>query len=262
MSYQNGAVISEGDLVLLYVDERRTKLFKAVRGERVSTDKGFIETDEVIGLPWGAQITLSTGFKAYLLRPLIHDLVMKTFKRVTQVIYPKDLSLIIFLSGIGPGSRVIELGVGTGFLTATLAHYVGDEGIVYGYELREEFAEAALRNLRRIGLSDRVRIKVKDAKEGIDEKDLDAAFLDIPDPWEVFNNVCRALRPSAPVLVFVPTINQVIKVIAKAVRNTYPQLSIYEVLLRDYRPSPEALRPKNLSAPHTGYIIFFRCLKG
>ena len=196
-----------------------------------------------------------------MLRPLVRDLIMKSFERVTQVIYPKDLSLIVFLSGIGPGSRVLESGVGTGFLTATLAHYVGKEGIVYGYELREEFAKTALRNLNRVGLSERVVIKVKDVKEGVDESDLDAAFLDLPDPWSAFETVCEALKPSVPVLVFVPTVNQVIKVVKKAIEDAYPQLRIYEVFLREYLPTPEALRPKRISSLHTGYIIFFRCLK-
>jgi len=212
-------------------------------------------------LPWGSQVILSTGFKAYLLKPLIHDLIMKSFKRVTQVIYPKDLSLVVFLSGVGPGSKVLESGVGTGFLTATLAHYVGDEGKVYGYEVREDFAKTALRNLHRVGLSERVRIKIRDIKEGIDESDLDAAFLDLPDPWNALEVVCSALKPSAPILIFVPTLNQVIKVAGKVTKEGYPQLKIYEVLLREYQPSPDALRPKNMPSSHTGYVIYFRCIK-
>ncbi len=212
-------------------------------------------------MPWGSQTELSTGAVVKLLKPLPHD-YLQSFKRVTQVIYPKDLAFMVFISGIQPGSKVLEAGVGTGYLTATLARFVGDEGKVYGYEIREDFLRVAESNLRRANLLKRVELKLRDIREGIDERDLDAAFLDLPDPWETLNEVFKALKPSAPVVVFMPTANQVIKLLkVLSTRNDVVDLRVYDLTLREYQIDPEAFRPQNLGIVHTGYIVFFRKVK-
>ncbi|MCD6324396.1 MAG: tRNA (adenine-N1)-methyltransferase [Desulfurococcales archaeon] len=248
----------EGDLVLLYVDSRRSKLFKAVRGVRVSTDKGSLNADDVLGLPWGSKVKLSTGVEAYVLKPTLNDILMKGFRRVTQVVYPKDISFVINLLSIAPGSKVLESGVGTGFMTAALAYHVGASGKVFGYEVREDFARTALRNLRLAGLDDRVDIKVRDIREGVDESGLDAAFLDLPDPWEALQEVRKALRPSSPAVIFTPSANQVMKSLRALRSGPFLDLRVYEVILREYQADPEALRPRTLGVMHTGYVVFFR----
>jgi len=45
-------------------------------------------------------------------------------KRKSAIIYPKDSAFMIFIAGIGPGSKVIETGCGSGGLTIALAHFV------------------------------------------------------------------------------------------------------------------------------------------
>ena len=259
--HQSRALISEGDDVLIYIDERRHKVVKVRRGFTFNSDKGVLRHDEIIGRRWGDEVRLSTGAKAYLLRPLFIDYLEHVFKRVTQVIYPKDLGFITLLGSVGPGSKVLEGGVGTGYLTATLANLVGDEGHVYAYEVREEFAEVAKRNLKRLGLDSRVTIKVGDVRKDVKESNLDSAFLDIPDPWNALTTLKKALKPSSPAICFLPTINQVIKLLnALKVRNDVIDIRIYETMLREYTLDPEALRPKTTMIAHTGYIVFFRII--
>ena len=254
--------VKEGDYVLLYIDSRRKRLVKIRRGAVISSDKGVVKHDEIIGKEWGGSVTLSTGTKAYILKPTFYDLLLNLPKRVTQVIYPKDIALMVMLSGIGHGSKVLEGGVGTGFLTAALARSVGPQGHVYCYELREEFAEVARRNLELLGLSDRVTMKVGDVRKDVTEVGLDAAFLDIPDPWNALGSLLRALKPTSPVLAFVPTVNQVIKMMkALEDQGIGVDVHIYELTLREYQPKSEALRPHTLMIGHTGYVIFFRLVK-
>jgi len=212
-------------------------------------------------LEWGTQITLSTGAKAYVLKPTLNDVLMTAFKRVTQVIYPKDISLMIFYSGIKQGSKVLESGVGTGFLTAALAWYVGNEGHIYGYEINEKYVEVARRNLELIGLADRVTIKNKDVTQNVDEAELDAAFLDIPNPWDALPQLNKALKPSATAVIFVPTVNQIIKTTQALLKEGFIDVKVFETTLREYQPNPEALRPKTFYVTHTGYIITARKTK-
>ncbi len=257
---QNRAVVKEGERVLVYIDRRRSKVVRAGKGE-YGTDKGYIRLEDIVGLEYGSAVRTSTGKEARVMRPLLIDYLMRGFRRATQVIYPKDLGFIVLLSGIGPGSRVLEAGVGTGFLTATLAHFVGDEGHVYGYEVREEFAKVARKNLELAGLSHRVTIKVRDVREGVDERGLDAAFLDLPDPWGVLPVLREALTPTSPVVVFLPTTNQVSKLLQAVRAGKYGvDIHVYEILMREFQPKPDALRPESFMVGHTGYIVFFRMI--
>lgn len=255
-------MINIGDLVLIYVDEKRSKVVRVVKGKTLHTDRGYLNLDDLVGLEWGSKVRLSTGVTAYVLKPTLVDLMFKSFKRVTQVIYPKDLAYIVMQSGIGEGSRVAEAGVGTGFLTAVLAWAVGSSGHVYGYEINKEYIEVALRNLEIAGLSNRATIKNKDITQGIDERDLDALFLDMPNPWDVFPHLQSSLKPSGSVVIFVPTVNQVLRTLnymkeSKKLIN----ISVTELMLREYQANQEALRPKSIGVTHTGYIITSRFVK-
>ncbi|MDW8010929.1 MAG: methyltransferase domain-containing protein, partial [Sulfolobales archaeon] len=164
----SSSIINEGDYVLIYVDSKRSKVVKVSRGAKFESDKGTLDLGNVIGLRYGSQVHLSTGARAYLLKPLHIDLVSR-FRRVTQVVYPKDSGFMIVLSGIGPGSYVLEVGVGTGYFTSFIANAVRPSGLVVGYEVRPEYAEVAVRNLAKLGLDRNVVIKVADARQGVEK---------------------------------------------------------------------------------------------
>ena len=159
--------ISEGDYVLLCLDPRRTYMVKVEAGKSFHTHKGFIKLDELIGKEFGAVVQSSLGIEFTALKPSLTDYIMKS-SRKTQITYPKDAALIVMFSGIGPGSRVVESGTGTGALTTALAHYVKPEGRVYSYELREEFQKNAEKNLKRANLLDFVELKSGDVTAGIE----------------------------------------------------------------------------------------------
>ncbi len=251
--------VNEGDEVLVYIDSRRKWITKIVRGRVLGSDRGYIKHDEVIGKVFGSEVRLSMGFPAYILKPLLIDYLEKGFRRRTQVLYPKDIGLIVLLLGIGPGSRVLESGIGSGFMTAVLANIVRPEGRVYAYEIREDFAKLAKENLARLGLDRYVDIKVRDIRMGVDERDLDAAVLDLPNPWDVLDVVYRALKPSAPMVFFLPTMNQIEKLVsALREHGGFVDLRCFEVLLREIRLVPGAIRPETRMIGHTGYILFAR----
>lgn len=259
----NSDIINEGDYVLIYVDDRRRKVVKASRGARFESDKGVLDLGHAVGLRYGSQVPLSTGTKAYLLRPLQLDLVSK-FRRVTQVIYPKDAGFMILLAGISSGSYVLEIGVGTGYLTSFIANVVKPGGLVVGYEMRPEYAEVALKNLSKLGLDKNVIMRVADARLGIEkpgDRTFDAVFIDMPDPWNVYQKLGDVVRPSAPVITFLPTLNQVIKALEFVeLVSCGVDVRVYETILREFEPHAQALRPRTLYTAHTGYIMFFRLI--
>ncbi len=250
--------VMEGDLVLVYVSRKDRYVSEARRGEAIYTPKFVLRLDDVIGLPYGSRVKLKEGLEAVVTRPLLEDVVYAAFTRVTQVLYPKDIGMILVKSGIGPGSRVVEAGTGSGFLTAYLAHTVRPDGRVYSYELRPEFQEVARRNLSILGLDRFVTFKLKDIREGIDEDDVDAVVLDMPSPWAVVKHAYAKLRHGGSFVAFVPTVNQMERAALELRRHGFLDVEALELMAREYKVAPGETRPVTVSVTHTGFLVCAR----
>ncbi len=250
--------IQDGDNVLIYLDARRTYMIKIQAGQTFHTHKGYLKLDELIGREYGEPIKSSMGIYFTTLKPRLTDFIMKS-SRNTQIIYPKDAALIVMFSGIGPGSRVVESGTGTGSLTTALAHYVGSTGKVYTYELRAEFQKNAAKNLQRSKLIDRVEMKSGDVTlTGYDERDVDAVILDLAVPWLAVPYAYTALRPSGVIVSFSPTIDQVVRTTEALRENGFVFIETVECLMRTMQVERGKTRPNTMMTGHTGYITHAR----
>ena len=249
--------IVEGDDVLLYLDRKRTYLVKVEEGKTFHTHKGFIDLSGLMNKEYGSGVRSSTGVEFIALKPFIADYAFKSLRK-TQIIYPKDIALILMFSGIGPGSRVVEAGTGTGALTSALAFHVRPNGHIYSYEIREEFIKTALRNLQRAGLAEYVEIKQKDITTGIDEEDLDSIVLDLATPWLVVPYAYDSLMGGGSFVSFSPTIDQVVKTAEALEEHSFVAVETVECLMRRMQTKRGRTRPETLMTGHTGYITFAR----
>ncbi len=249
--------IREGEDVLLYLDRKRTFLVRVEKGKSFHTHKGFVQLDDLVGKEYGTRITSSMDVEFVALKPILRDYIFK-IKRRTQISYPKDIALILMFSGVGSGSRVVEAGTGTGSLTSALAFYVKPNGRVYSYEIRLEFVEMALKNLKRVGVSEYVELKNKDITEGIDEEEVDAVILDMATPWLVVPHAYSALKGSGVLVSFSPTIDQVVKTVEALKENGFVAIETVESLMRRMQIERGKTRPQTLMTGHTGYITFAR----
>jgi len=251
------AVINEGDDILLYLNRKRTYLVKVEKGKSFHTHKGFLQLDQIVGKPFGTRILSNTGTEFIVLKPQLSDFIFKS-QRKTQITYPKDVALIVMFSGIGPGSRVVEGGTGTGALTTALAHYVKPDGRVYSYEIRPEFTQTALKNLKRANLLNYVELKNKDITQGIDETDADAVVLDLATPWLVIPHAYSTLSGSGTLVSFSPTIDQVVKTVEALQQNNFTDIETIECIMRRMQTERGKTRPETLMTGHTGYVTFAR----
>ena len=249
--------IRENDYVLLYLSQRKTYLVKVEKGKTFHTHKGFIKFDDLIGNKYGSRILSSLGVEFVALKPLLRDYIIKSVRK-TQITYPKDIALIVMFSGIGPGSRIVEAGTGTGALTTALAYYVKPDGRVYSYEIREEFLKTAKKNLKRAGLIDFVELKNKDVTAGIDERNVDTVILDLATPWLIVSHAYAALKPCGTIVSFSPTIDQVVKTVEALKENSFVDIETVECLMRRMQTERGKTRPQTLMTGHTGYITFAR----
>jgi len=77
----------------------------------------------------------------------------------------------------------------------------------------------------------------------------------MPDPWNALRAAHDALKPSASLVVFVPTVNQVEKVALAMQANGFTDVHAEELILREYQVRENAVRPRNVGVVHTGYIV-------
>ncbi|XP_033229095.1 tRNA (adenine(58)-N(1))-methyltransferase catalytic subunit TRM61-like [Belonocnema kinseyi] len=116
--------IEEGDTVILYLSP--SKMHSIVvqpkienkRGELVDytfqTLYGALKVMSLVGEKYGSKVQLTKGY-AFVLQPT-PELWTATLPHRTQIIYTPDISLIVHLLGLVPGSIVVESGYVGAFL--------------------------------------------------------------------------------------------------------------------------------------------------
>ena len=181
-------------------------------------------------------------------------------KRVTQVIYPKDIGMILLSGDIFPGAQIVEAGFGSGALTLALLRAVGDHGAVTSYEVRSGQAQIALGNINSLlPENHHLTILEKDIYEGIDQEDIDRLILDVPEPWQVVHSAAKALVPGGIFLSFVPTILQAHRLVeALTEALVYQLIETTEVIVRPWHMTHRSARPVHRMVAHTGFITTAR----
>jgi len=178
--------------------------------------------------------------------------------RGAQVIYPKDIGPILLLADVFPGARVLESGVGSGALSMTLVRAGAD---VVGYEIRDDFAQRAVRNVHGfLGEDVPLKVEVRDVYEGIDERDLDRLVLDLPEPWRVVKHAVDALRPGGILVSYLPTILQVGRLREELASSPFGMVETLEVLQRGWHVDGQSIRPDHRMVAHTGFLTHARLL--
>jgi len=253
----HGTHACEGDLAELVGLRHKHFILKLVKGGVFHTHRGILRHDELIGMPWGSQVFSHNGSPFFLLQPPIGD-VLRELPRNTQIIYPKELGFILVNMGIGPGQHVVEAGTGSGALTCAFAYIIGSEGRVTSYEVRPDMQNMARRNLDRLGLLDRVELKLQSIESGFDEIGVDALFLDLPNPEDYIPQVRCALKSGGFFGSILPTANQVERLLIALRKNDFAFVEVCEIMLRYYKPEPQRFRPTDRMVAHTGYLIFGR----
>ncbi|HEY7135025.1 MAG TPA: tRNA (adenine-N1)-methyltransferase [Acidimicrobiia bacterium] len=250
-----------GDRVLLVDAKRRRHLVTLTEGGAFHSHTGVLEHDAIIGKEEGVTVRTSLGARLVAVRPTLAEYVLK-MPRGAQVIYPKDLGPIVMLADVFPGARVLESGVGSGALTATLLRAVGPAGHVHGYELRADFAERAVRNVEGfLGPDQPLTVEVRDAYEGFDLVDLDRVLLDLPEPWRVVKHAESALHPGGIFLAYLPTIGQVMRLREELAGSAFGMVETVEILQRSWHVDGQSVRPDHRMVAHTGFLTHGRLLE-
>lgn len=261
-TYDRRGPFQPGDLVQLTDAKGRMHTITLVPGKSFHSHRGAVEHDAIIGAPQGCVLTSTGGTEYLALKPLLDDFVL-SMPRGAAVIYPKDAARIIGLTGIGPGGRVAEAGVGSGALTCWLLRAVGPTGRVHSVERRGEFAEVARRNVRTwFGCEPAGwTLSVGDLVDGLPEGDLDAVVLDMLAPWECLGVAADATLPGGVLVGYVATTTQLSTLVeSMRAHGAWSEPRAEETLLRTWHLEGLAVRPDHRMNGHTGFLVTARRL--
>ncbi|GFG54990.1 SAM-dependent methyltransferase [Mycolicibacterium agri] len=250
-----------GDRVQLTDVRGRHYTVVLAAGGEFHTHRGVVSHDAVIGLPEGSVVKSTNGDPFLVLRPLLVDYVM-SMPRGAQVIYPKDAAQIVHEGDIFPGARVLEAGAGSGALTCSLLRAVGPDGRVVSYEVRDDHAEHASRNVTNFfgARPDNWELVIADLAD-YNGPEVDRVVLDMLAPWDVLDAVAGALVPGGVLMVYVATVTQLSRTVeALREQQCWTEPRAWETMQRGWHVVGLAVRPQQSMRGHTAFLISARRL--
>lgn len=253
-----------GERVLLIDHRDRRYMVTLATGKQFHSHMGTLDHDDLIGSPEGTRARTSSGTTVLAVRPTLADFTLK-MQRGAQVIYPKDVALILVYADIFPGARVLEAGTGSAALTLALARAVGEQGLIVTYELREDHAENAVKNLEawyqaQGGKPENLELRIGDVFEGVPETGFDRMVLDLPEPWRAIGTATSSLASGGILCCYLPTVPQVSQTVEAMRSGGFGMLNTFEGLVRTWNVEGQSVRPDHRMVAHTGFLITGRKL--
>lgn len=243
-----------GEWVLL-TSQKGKKWLVLVEDAPYSSHIGGIHLGDVVGKEEGDWLVTSKGAKLMLFRPSLQDYIF-AMKRHTQIIYPKDLSAMIFYGDIFPGCTVLESGIGAGALALALLRAMCGRGKLISVEKRVEFAIGARENIRRFfgHHPENHEILVADIQDVAISRKVDRVFVDLPEPWHAVENFSRFLRMGGLLVSLSPNVGQVQLMYRELKAKGFGDIENFELLRRDWKVDHLRARPFDRMVAHTGFI--------
>jgi protein-L-isoaspartate(D-aspartate) O-methyltransferase len=113
---------------------------------------------------------------------------------------PAVYAMMLEQLGLAPGQRVLEIGAGTGFNAALMAHIVGESGQVFTIEIDPELAASAREHLRGVGFH-RVKVLCGDGSLGHPEAAPYDRIIVTVGAWDIAPAWQAQLKPAGRLLV-------------------------------------------------------------
>ncbi|MFQ6392702.1 tRNA (adenine-N1)-methyltransferase [Nocardia sp. KC 131] len=261
MTARRTGPFTTGDRVQLTDAKGRLYTVVLEPGKEFHTHRGGIKHDSLIGADEGTVVNSTNGTPYLALRPLLVDYVL-SMPRGAAVIYPKDAAQIVHEGDMFPGARVLEAGAGSGALTCSLLRAVGPQGEVISYEIRDDHAEHAVRNVETF-FGERPAnwsLTVADVA-AYDGQPVDRVVLDMLSPWDALPAVGKALVPGGVLVVYVATVTQLSRVVeALREQECWTEPRSWESMVRGWHVVGLAVRPEHRMQGHTAFLVSARRL--
>ncbi|RAW44898.1 SAM-dependent methyltransferase [Halorubrum sp. 48-1-W] len=235
-------------------------------GEEFGTDLGVLEVPADVAAGDVVESHLGTAFQVRELRgPDLFD----HLERTGAPMMPRDVGLVVGLTGVASGDRVLDAGTGTGILAAHLGRVGAD---VTTYEIDPEFADVARENMRVAGVEDRVEVRTGDLAEEVDSlvgageatdgtppaAPFDVLTLDTGDAPSIVSHAPDLLVPGGFLAVYSPFVEGTREAVTAAREAGLAEIETLETIQRGMDFSERGSRPSTRGVGHTGYLVIAR----
>lgn len=218
------------------------------KGQDLHTQDGLIRSKDIESKK---KVKSNKGEEFYVFDADFIDKIQR-LKRGPQIILPKDIGYIIANTPITNQSRVLEAGTGSAFLAVNLSRFAKQ---VYSYERDKRFYDLAVQNMQDMDIKN-ITLKNIDVYKKIEQKDLDVAILDLPEPQKALKNIKAALKRGGHLVCYLPTVSQ-IEVLLKKI-DGFIHIKTVELLERNWQTDQDKIRPKSQMIAHTAFLCFLR----
>ncbi|PMP83233.1 MAG: tRNA (adenine-N1)-methyltransferase [Caldisericum exile] len=253
-------ILKDGDLVEIIDSKDRIFLLKLKKGEKSHFHFGILEHDSIIGKKEGTFVKSLKGDEVLVFKVRTPFYVVH-MRRVSQIIYPKDIGAILIHGDIYPGLRIFTVGAGAGALPIYLLQILNGKGKLIVYEVRSDFVDVFLANVYDFfkTIPKNLIIRRKDIyNEPIEKEDapFDRVILDVPEPWRALQNVKDSLKVGGILISYSPTTQQITetKHALDSLKEFY-HLGTFEILERRWKVETLSTRPVDRMVAHTGFIL-------
>ena len=250
--------------VALREDDGRAYLVNNVPGEVKIKGLGRFDPSVLLeGYSLGDRITV--GQKSLTIVEAALPEARRNMNRRAQTIGIKDSGFLISWMGIGTESRVLEGGHGSAGLAMNLANVIGSKGYLVSVENRPEHAEVGRSNMERLAEFSTdfpswnlLEMDLQNAASevaGICGK-LDAAIIDIAEPWTVVPEISQTLRIGGRIACYCPTTAQLEKSWNEVEKEGLIVEFAGEIIERRWSKAGRGgVRPGNQPMGHTAFLL-------
>ncbi len=240
-------MIKNNDLVIL--SGQGDDFFIRAGSGKIGTDHGLIDSDALAGMSAG-EIQKTHNGKAFVIRiPRAPDF-FSLAKRSGTPMLPRDIGLVIGLTGMKRTDIVLDAGTGSGIAAI---FFGGIAAEVISYEVRHEFAEAARETIQDAGLFNVTVISgnVLDATGNYD-----VIHLDLPVTGVHVAHAHALLVPGGYLACYSPFFEQMALVYDIA-SDLFAEVTSHETIAREMDRSKRGTRPSTRIC-HSGYLTIAR----
>ena len=254
----------DSNWMALREDDGRAYLVNNVPGEIKIKGLGRFDPSVLLeGYSLGDRITV--GQKSLTIVEAALPEARRNMNRRAQTIGIKDSGFLISWMGIGTGSRVLEGGHGSAGLAMNLANVMGSNGYLISVENRPEHAEVGRSNMERLAEISTdfpswnlLEMDLQNAASEVTQicGELDAAIIDIAEPWNVVSEISQTLRIGGRIACYCPTTAQLEKSWNKVEEEGLIVEFAGEIIERRWSKAGRGgVRPGNQPMGHTAFLL-------